>query len=114
MKVINRHSLPFVGVSHEFVGKDHGVTTSIFFVAAPPGRKIRLHRHNYDEVIVVQEGHAVCMVGDEEREVNAGDIIPIPAGTPHSFTNIGKIPLRQIDIHAHAEFVTEWIEEPSD
>jgi mannose-6-phosphate isomerase-like protein (cupin superfamily) len=43
--------------------------------------------------------------------VGAGDIIPIPAGTPHGFTNIGEAPLRQIDIHANPEFATHWLEE---
>jgi len=111
MNVINREKLPFVGLSHEFVGKEHGVANSIFFVTAPPGRKVRLHRHDYDEIIVVQGGRAMCIAGDEQREVKAGDIIPIPAGTPHGFMNIGDTPLRQIDIHAHSEFVTHWLEE---
>ncbi len=111
MNLINREQLPFVGMSHEFVGKEHGVGNSIFFVTAPPGRAVRLHRHRYDEIIVVQEGCATCVVGDEDREVKAGDIIAIPAGTPHGFTNIGETPLRQIDIHASPDFVTEWLEE---
>lgn len=109
MKVIKRDELPFVGLSYEFVGKQHGIGNSIFFVTAPPGRSVALHRHDYDEVILVQEGRARCTVGKEEREVGAGDIIVIPAGTPHAFANIGDTTLRQIDIHANPKFVTEWL-----
>jgi hypothetical protein len=29
MNVVNRQTLPFAGVSHEFVGKSHGVVNSI-------------------------------------------------------------------------------------
>jgi mannose-6-phosphate isomerase-like protein (cupin superfamily) len=43
--------------------------------------------------------------------VKAGDIIVIPAGTPHSFVYSGDTPLRQIDIHASPKFVTEWLDE---
>jgi mannose-6-phosphate isomerase-like protein (cupin superfamily) len=109
--VVKRESLPFGDVAREFVGKQHGVVNSILFVNAPPGCKIPLHRHNYDEIIVVQEGRARCTVGDRELEIGAGDIIPIPAGTPHGFTNIGETQLRQIDIHANPEFITHWLEE---
>ena len=111
MSVISREELPFAGVSHEFVGEEHGVSVSLFLVNAPPGRGPGLHRHAYDEVIVVQEGRAMCRVGDEGREVKAGDIISIPAGTPHSFTNCGDTPLRQIDVHAHPTLVSEWLDE---
>jgi mannose-6-phosphate isomerase-like protein (cupin superfamily) len=98
MSVINREELPFVDMSHEFVGEKHGVNISFFLVNAPPGRGPELHRHNYDEVIVVQEGQATCVAGNEQREVKAGDIVVIPAGTPHRFVNSGNAPLRQIDI----------------
>jgi quercetin dioxygenase-like cupin family protein len=111
INVVNRQTLPFAGVSHEFVGKEHGVVNSILFVTAPPGHRIRLHRHDYDEIIVVQEGRARCTVGDKKYDVGAGDIISILAGTPHGFTNIGEAPLRQMDIHANPEFVTHWLEE---
>jgi mannose-6-phosphate isomerase-like protein (cupin superfamily) len=57
----------------------------------------------------VLEGHATWVAGDEEREVTVGDMVVIPAGTPHRFVNSGETPLRQIDIHASPKFVTEWL-----
>jgi mannose-6-phosphate isomerase-like protein (cupin superfamily) len=59
----------------------------------------------------LQEGRSLLIAGEERRELQAGDIIPIPAGTPHGFTNVGDTPLRQIDIHANPEFITGWLEE---
>jgi mannose-6-phosphate isomerase-like protein (cupin superfamily) len=109
MSVIDREDLPFVGMSHEFVGEKHGVNISFFLVNAPPGGGPALHRHKYDEIIVIQEGRATCVTSDKRSEVKAGDIIVIPAGTPHSFVNSGDGPLRQIDIHASPKFVTEWM-----
>jgi mannose-6-phosphate isomerase-like protein (cupin superfamily) len=81
MSVINREELPFVGMSREFVGEKHGVSISFFLVNAPAGHSPELHRHHYDETIIVQEGRATCVAGDEQRDVKAGDIIVIPAGT---------------------------------
>ncbi len=109
MSVINRLELPFVGMSHEFVGEKHGVSISFFLVNAPPDGGPELHRHDYDEVIIVQDGRATCVAGDEQREVKPGDIVVIPAGTPHRFVNSGDTPLRQIDIHASPRFATEWV-----
>jgi mannose-6-phosphate isomerase-like protein (cupin superfamily) len=100
-------------MSHQFAAEKDGASISFSLVNAPPGRGPELHRHDYDEVILVQEGRATCVAGDERRDVKAGDIIVIPAGTPHSFVNSGDTPLRQIDIHASPKFVTEWLDENS-
>ena len=105
MSFIDFSQLPFVGMSHQFVGEAHGAPVSIYFVNAPPGRGPKLHYHPYAEVAIVQEGNARITVGDEEREVKAGDIVVIPAGTPHRFINSGETPLRQIDIHASSTFI---------
>jgi hypothetical protein len=43
MYVINREELPFVGMSHEFVGQKHGVSISFFLVNAPAGHGLELH-----------------------------------------------------------------------
>jgi mannose-6-phosphate isomerase-like protein (cupin superfamily) len=94
----------------DFVGEEHGVSVSFFMVNAPPERGPALRRHNYDEIIIVEEGSATCVAGDK-HEVKAGDIIVIPAATPHRFVNSGNAPLRQIDIHAQPTFVTEWLDE---
>ena len=61
----------------------------------------------------MQDRRATCVAGDEQRAVKAGDIIVIPAGTPHRFVNSGDTPLRQLDIHANPKFVTEWLDKNS-
>jgi mannose-6-phosphate isomerase-like protein (cupin superfamily) len=40
--------------------------------------------HQGDQIILVIEGGAVARVAGEEREVKAGDLVMIPAGTPHT------------------------------
>ncbi|MDX6458150.1 MAG: hypothetical protein QOE55_1847 [Acidobacteriaceae bacterium] len=112
MDVINQSQLPFVGMSHEFVGRDHGgVGISFFLVIGEPGRGPRLHKHDYDEIVYVMEGRSKWTVGDQERDATAGDVLIVRAGVPHKFVDTGDGPLRQIDIHLNAAFETVWLED---
>ena len=109
--MIRSGTLPFSEIAREFVGEEHGVSgISFLLVEAPPGRGPRLHRHDYDEVIVVLDGVGRFTAGEEQVELAAGDTLVIPAGTAHSFVNIGSTVLRQVDLHASPRFVTEWLE----
>lgn len=105
MSFINLEQLPFVGMSHEFVGEKEGAPVSAYIVAARPGQGPPLHQHPYVEVAFTIEGSATITVGDETREVQAGGIVVIPAGTPHRFVNSGDTTLHQIDIHASPAFI---------
>jgi mannose-6-phosphate isomerase-like protein (cupin superfamily) len=110
-QVIKQDDIPFSVFSREFVGADHGgVGVSFLLVDAEPGRGPRLHKHDYDEVFIVQEGGATMTIGDEQHEVGAGDIVVVPAGQPHAFVNSGSGRLRQVDIHVNPRFATEWLE----
>jgi mannose-6-phosphate isomerase-like protein (cupin superfamily) len=94
------------------LGDDHGASITLLLVDAAVGRGVALHRHPYDEVIVVVEGEATLDDGVETRVVAAGDVVIVPAGQPHGFKNTGTARLRQIDIHASPRFLTEWLEQP--
>jgi mannose-6-phosphate isomerase-like protein (cupin superfamily) len=108
--VVQQSHLPAGGFSRELEGVEHGgVGISIIFVEAEPGQGPALHRHEYDEVFIVEEGEATMTVGDEERVVKGGEIAIVPAGQPHRFVNSGTGRLRQIDIHLSPRFVTEWL-----
>lgn len=105
MSFINLEQLPFVGMSHEFVGENQGAPFSAYIVNAKSGQGPRLHAHPYVEVAFTLEGCATITVGTETRGVKAGGIVVIPANTPHRFVNSGKTTLRQIDIHASPRFI---------
>jgi mannose-6-phosphate isomerase-like protein (cupin superfamily) len=105
MSFINLEQLPFVGMSHEFHGEKEGAPFSTYIVNAKPGQGPPLHTHPYVEVAFTIEGCATITVGDETREVKAGGIAVIPAGTPHRFINSGDTVLRQIDVHASPKFI---------
>jgi mannose-6-phosphate isomerase-like protein (cupin superfamily) len=112
VEIIRIDELPLSNIAREFVGDDHGgVGICAIFVDAPPGRGPSLHRHPYVEVLITQEGRATFFLGDEEREVRAGEMVVVPAGQWHGFVNSGDGPLRQIDIHLSSGFETEWLVE---
>ena len=63
-----------------------------------PGRPIAgLHLHRSDdEAWVVLEGRLGFRVGDEKREVQAGESILVSRGTPHSYWNPSSEPARYL------------------
>lgn len=95
----------------EFQGHHYEAGISFIVVAAPPGGGPKLHRHPYEEVFVVQEGHATFTAGEETIEAGGGQVVVVHAGVPHKFVNSGTGRLRQLDIHASDRFVTEWLED---
>jgi mannose-6-phosphate isomerase-like protein (cupin superfamily) len=109
MSVIRIDSLPFSSIAHELVGSDHGAGVCLIFVDAPPGKVVGLHRHPYEEIIVVRSGRAAFTVGDKQLEARAGEVVIVPAGVAHAFATAGDEPLRQLDIHVSPSFSTEWL-----
>jgi mannose-6-phosphate isomerase-like protein (cupin superfamily) len=65
---------------------------------ADPGLPIApLHLHRSDdEAWVVLEGRLGFRIGDEEREVAAGEWVLVPRGTPHSYWNPSSAPARYL------------------
>lgn len=110
--VLKQSDLARDGNTYEFQGYLHGETgVSFIWVDLPPGGGPRLHKHPYEEVFIILEGHATFTVGAETLEVVAGHVLIAPPDTPHKFVNSGEGPLRQIDIHASTRFITEWLED---
>jgi len=109
--IVHKDTLPFDGNTFEFEGllhEDAGV--SFIWVDMTPGSGIRLHRHPYQEIFIIQEGTATFTVGSSIVIAHGGEIIIVPAETPHRFINTGECLLRQVDIHVSREIITEWLE----
>jgi mannose-6-phosphate isomerase-like protein (cupin superfamily) len=74
-----------------------------------PGEDIgsEVHEHN-DQILTFIEGHAIAEVGGQNRPVGPGDLVLVPAGTRHNFTNVGDVPVRLYTIYGppdHADGV---------
>ena len=69
----------------------------------------RLHRHPYAETFLIRRGSATFTVGAERLEGHAGQVLVVPARTPHKFVT-GEGGYEAVHIHANVRFVTEWLE----
>lgn len=96
--------------TRDFEGGRHGLNTSFILVDLPPRYRVRLHRHEYAEVFIIQEGRATYTVGGDTMEVEAPRVVVVAPGTPHAFVNTGAGRLKQVDIHDSPMIVTEWLE----
>ena len=110
--VVNREELHNYGSISEFEGYLHGdAGVSFILVDMQPGEYVRLHKHPYQEIFIIQEGVATFTVGTATLEARAGQIIVAPADTPQKFVNSGEVRLRQVDIHLSKRFITQWLED---
>ncbi|MCE5207163.1 MAG: cupin domain-containing protein [Chloroflexi bacterium] len=57
-----------------------------------PGGRMPNHINQVEHEQFVLNGHGKVKIGDEVFEVQKGDIVFIPAGIPHWYTNIGEEP----------------------
>ena len=69
----------------------------------------RLHQHPYAETFIIRRGSATFTVGTEQVEGRAGQVLVVPANTPHKFST-GAGGYEAVHIHASPQFVTEWLE----
>jgi quercetin dioxygenase-like cupin family protein len=72
---------------------------SIFVTEYARGQGPDLHLHPYPEVFVVETGTAMFTAGDEQLEVAGGNIVVVPAETPHGFKGAGDDTLRVVSVH---------------
>jgi mannose-6-phosphate isomerase-like protein (cupin superfamily) len=74
---------------------------------APGGGPPVLHRHEYSEVFLFQEGEFEVSTVDEAYtpttvRVGAGDTVSIPSMVWHNFKNVGEAPGRFTAVHSPA------------
>ncbi len=95
-----------------FEGYLYGSRVSVIFERTDrDGVGPRLHRHPYAETFVLRSGKARFTVGTDEIVAVGGQILVVPAMTPHKFQTLGEGELYEaVHIHEHERFETEWLE----
>jgi mannose-6-phosphate isomerase-like protein (cupin superfamily) len=97
----------------EFEGREVGSGVSIIFVSTDrPGAGPYLHEHPYSETFVIHRGRAQFTVGERELVGSAGQVLVVPAYTPHKFSVLAGGVFESTNIHASDTFVTTWLEGP--
>ena len=89
-------------------GGAHGAPiTVIFHSSEGSGHGPKLHTHPYSETFIIQTGRALFVIGDQQHEAVAGQILICPAGVPHKYTNLGPRLLEAVNIHANGTSIIE-------
>jgi quercetin dioxygenase-like cupin family protein len=53
-----------------------------------PGQSTRVHRHNYETVLYILEGHGKSVIGETEVTWSKGDAVYVPVWAWHSHCNL--------------------------
>ncbi len=92
---------------------DDGLPVFTGVQTCQPGYATPLHWHPYVECLFVIEGVMEAHIEGQEAtpaRLQAGDLIALPAGTPHVFRNPGPGVLRILGIHASPTRIVHRIE----
>ena len=72
------------------IGPEVGPNFALRRFLMEPGGGIPKHTNTVEHEQYVLTGRAKLGIGDEVREVRAGDVVFIPAGTPHWYEVLGS------------------------
>ncbi|MEA4812664.1 MAG: cupin domain-containing protein [Anaerolineaceae bacterium] len=74
------------------IGPELGPHFAMRQFSVEPGGFMPLHTNLVEHEQYVLQGKAQLDLGEEAVIVNAGDVVFIPAGIAHSYTNLGTVP----------------------
>lgn len=74
------------------IGPDQGPNFALRRFVMQPGGGMPRHTNAVEHEQYVLRGRARVSIGDETHDVKAGDVVYIPAGTPHSYDALGEEP----------------------
>ena len=117
MIIVNRDSARVVNTAHgseirPLIDRTTSQITqcSLAEETLPPGCAVTPHRHRQiEEIYYIVSGRGLMTVGDEVREVEAGDAIYIPRNHRHTLENTGAEPIKLILVCGPAFFYEDEI-----
>ena len=80
-----------------------GKHTQLVIMTIPPGGEIGAEVHEVDQILTFVSGVGEAKVGGQTRKVSQGDLVVVPAGKKHNFTNEGPNPLVLYTVYGPAE-----------
>jgi mannose-6-phosphate isomerase-like protein (cupin superfamily) len=104
MIIVNRNQASIINTPHgseirPLIDRTTAAVTrcSLAEEMLPPGCAVALHHHReIEEIYYVVSGRGLMTVGDETREVDAGDAVYVPRNHRHSLRNTGSEPIKLI------------------
>lgn len=94
------------------ISSDTGTAASAcVYFELEPGTHVGVHTDSSEEFLIVLEGVAEGLVGEETARVATGQVVVVPAMVRHDLTNVGDGPLRVLGTFAGSTVVATF-EEP--
>lgn len=117
MKVINRNNARIINTRHGseirlLVDRTTSKVTqcSLAEETLLPGQAVTPHHHReLEEIYYILSGSGVMTVGDEKREVAAGDAIYVPRRSRHTLENTGAEPIKLLLVCGPAFFYEDEV-----
>ncbi len=81
-------------------------STGVVYFEVEPDQHGGSHTHSAEEVVLILEGEAEAVVGQERGRLSEGGMVVIPAGVPHDVYNVGEVTLRVVGFFPSAAVVT--------
>ncbi|HYT34980.1 MAG TPA: cupin domain-containing protein [Ktedonobacteraceae bacterium] len=72
--------------------EEHASHFHMRYFAVQPGGYTSLDQHAHDHGVYILHGQARLHLGDEEQELQTGDIVYIPGNEAHQFFTVGDKP----------------------
>lgn len=94
---------------YKAVGGDTNGAYSLVEETVYENPPLHVHEHE-EEAFYVLEGRGVFAVGDERRELGAGDFVIVPRGLPHTLAPVGRDGLRMLTIISPAGLEQFFVE----
>jgi mannose-6-phosphate isomerase-like protein (cupin superfamily) len=82
-----------------------------FVTLDPNGGQVPWHNQEQEEVYFLVEGEAEMCLGEERRELKAGQAVYIPSGVFHQMTNRSDKVAKMIYVYGPAGDVDHWKQE---
>ncbi|GAA4565424.1 hypothetical protein GCM10023176_13500 [Micromonospora coerulea] len=87
-----------------------GEHTQLVIMTIPPGGEIGEEVHEgIDQILTFVSGTGEARVAGEKKEVVAGDLVVVPAGTRHNFVNTGPNPLVLYTVYGPPEHADQAV-----
>lgn len=99
LEVLDRKVTRDGGALRYFEGARYGVQTSVYRSEIRPGSGPDPHTHPYAEIFVIEQGQGRYQIGSTFIDAVGGDIVIVPANSPHAFVNSGTGLLKHVAIH---------------
>jgi quercetin dioxygenase-like cupin family protein len=81
-------------------------SSSTVYMEVEPGCRIGRHVDSAEELLLVLEGEAEVVLGNERQRLDAGAVALAPAMVPHDCRNVGSRPLRLLGFFSSSAVLT--------